>query len=115
MKNRIQAQIDELMSGADPGSLDHLEEVARLAVRLVLERAMKAEISELLSGSGGYRNGQGPGPQTNEELLPIQTVNATHPEPRRHDEWRRPEGVEPGVASGVNTLRAVLEAMAAVR
>jgi hypothetical protein len=132
--DRLRVQIDQLMSES---LVDHFEEVARLAVRLVLGRAMEAEISELLSGRNGHspagelersadRNvgatvdrstverAESPWARPDEELSPIQLATPNPPPQHHHDDWRRPE-VEGGVRSGVNTLRAVVEAMAAVR
>lgn len=46
---RIRAEIDEMIAGTTTGSLaDHFEEVARLAVRLILQSALEAEVTEFL-------------------------------------------------------------------
>jgi transposase-like protein len=65
---RIRAQIDELFaSNQDLGCV--LEEVARLSVRLVIQAALEAEVSEFLGRDRyergervrvGYRNGHQP-------------------------------------------------------
>ena len=48
---RIRAEIDELIAGAERGSLlEHFEEVARSAVRLVFQTALEAEVTEFLGG-----------------------------------------------------------------
>jgi putative transposase len=67
---RIRAQLDELIAGVERGSLaDHFERVARLAVRLVLQAALEAEITEFLGRDryargerdrDGHRNGYAP-------------------------------------------------------
>ena len=45
----IRAEIDELIAGAERGSLpEHFEEVARAAVRLVVQTALEAEVTEFL-------------------------------------------------------------------
>ena len=45
----IRAEIDELIAGAERGSLlEHFEEVARAAVRLVFQTALEAEVTEFL-------------------------------------------------------------------
>ena len=44
---RIRDEIAELIAGAATGSLlDHFEQVARLAVRLVMQSALEAEVTE---------------------------------------------------------------------
>ena len=44
---RIRAEIDELIAGAERGSLlEHFEEVARAAVRLVFQTALEKEVTE---------------------------------------------------------------------
>jgi putative transposase len=67
---RIRAQIDELIAGAERGSLaEHFEQVARLAVRLVLQTALETEVTEFLGRDryargerdwDGHRNGYAP-------------------------------------------------------
>jgi putative transposase len=67
---RIRAQLDELIAGVERGSLaEHFEQVARLAVRLVLQAALEAEITEFLGRDryargerdrDGHRNGYAP-------------------------------------------------------
>jgi transposase-like protein len=64
---RIRAEIDDLIAGAERGSLlEHFEEVARAAVRLVLQTAVETELTEFLGrdryargerGREGLRNG----------------------------------------------------------
>lgn len=66
----IRAEIDELIAGAERGSLlEHFEEVARAAVRLVFQTALEAEVTEFLGrdryargerGREGLRNGYSP-------------------------------------------------------
>jgi putative transposase len=54
---RIRDEIAELIAGATTGSLlDHFEQVARLAVRLVMQSALEAEVSEFL-GRDRYQRG----------------------------------------------------------
>jgi putative transposase len=54
---RIRAEIDELIAGAERGSLaEHFEEVARAAVRLVFQSALEAEVTEFL-GRDRYQRG----------------------------------------------------------
>lgn len=54
---RIRAEIDELIAGAERGSLvEHFEEVARAAVRLVFQTALEAEVTEFL-GRDRYARG----------------------------------------------------------
>ncbi len=44
---RIRAEIDELIAGAERGSLlEHFEEVARAAVRLVFQTALENEVTD---------------------------------------------------------------------
>ena len=44
---RIRDEIAELIAGATAGSLlHHFEQVARLAVRLVMQSALEAEVSQ---------------------------------------------------------------------
>jgi transposase-like protein len=67
---RIRAQIDELIAGAERGSLaEHVEQVACLAVRLVLQTALETELTEFLGRDryargerdrDGHRNGYAP-------------------------------------------------------
>jgi putative transposase len=67
---RIRAQIDELIAGAERGSLaEHFEQVACLAVRLVLQTALETELTEFLGRDryaggerdrDGHRNGYAP-------------------------------------------------------
>ncbi len=48
-KERIRSQIDELIASSTQGSLlEQFEEVARLAVRLVMQTALEAEVTEFL-------------------------------------------------------------------
>lgn len=48
-KERIRSQIDELIATSTTGSLlEKFEEVARLAVRLVMQTALEAEVTEFL-------------------------------------------------------------------
>jgi putative transposase len=55
---RIRAEIAELIAGATTGSLlDHFEQVARLAVRLVMQSALEAEVTEFL-GRDRYARGE---------------------------------------------------------
>jgi transposase-like protein len=55
---RIRAEIDELIAGAESGSLlEHFEEVARAAVRLVFQTALEAEVTEFL-GRDRYARGE---------------------------------------------------------
>ena len=55
---RIRAEIDELIAGAETGSLlEHFEEVARAAVRLVFQTALEAEVTEFL-GRERYARGE---------------------------------------------------------
>ena len=55
---RIRAQIDELIAGAERGSLlEHFEDVARAAVRLVFQTALEAEVTEFL-GRERYARGE---------------------------------------------------------
>jgi transposase-like protein len=55
---RIRDEIAELIAGATTGSLlDHFEQVARLAVRLVMQSALEAEITEFL-GRNRYARGE---------------------------------------------------------
>jgi putative transposase len=65
---RIRAQIDELFAGGQP-LVETLEEAARLSVRLVIQAALEAEVSEFLGrdryqrdpdAGPGYRNGHQP-------------------------------------------------------
>jgi len=49
---RIRAEIDELIAGAERGSLlEHFEEVARAAVRLVFQTALENESPSSSAGS----------------------------------------------------------------
>ncbi len=46
---RIRSQIDELIANATKGNLlEHFEQVARLSVRLVMQSALEAEVTEFL-------------------------------------------------------------------
>ncbi|GAC1312101.1 MAG: IS256 family transposase [Acidimicrobiales bacterium] len=55
---RIRAEIDELIAGAQRGSLlEHFEEVARAAVRLVFQTALEEELTEFL-GRERYARGE---------------------------------------------------------
>ena len=55
---RIRAEIDELIASAESGSLlEHFEEVARAAVRLVFQTALEAEVTEFL-GRERYARGE---------------------------------------------------------
>lgn len=66
----IRAEIDGLIAGAERGSLlEHFEDVARAAVRLVFQTALEAEVSEFLGREryargerdrDGHRNGYSP-------------------------------------------------------
>jgi putative transposase len=66
----IRAEIDELIAGAERGSLlEHFEEVARAAVRLVFQTALETEVTEFLGRDryargererDGHRNGYSP-------------------------------------------------------
>jgi putative transposase len=59
---RIRARIDELFaSQQELGKV--LEQVARLAVRLVMQAALEAEVSEFL-GRDRYVRDEAPGPAT---------------------------------------------------
>lgn len=54
----IRAEIDELIAGAERGRLlEHFEEVARAAVRLVFQTALEAEVTEFL-GRDRYARGE---------------------------------------------------------
>src|SRR5215210_5761486 len=56
--HRIRAEIDELIAGAERGSLlEHFEEVARAAVRLVFQTALETEVTEFL-GRERYARGE---------------------------------------------------------
>jgi putative transposase len=55
----IRAEIDELIAGAERGSLlEHFEEVARAAVRLVFQTALEAEVTEFLGRERYARAGR---------------------------------------------------------
>lgn len=55
---RIRAEIDDLIAGAERGSLlEHFEEVARAAVRLVFQTALENEVTEFL-GRERYARGE---------------------------------------------------------
>src|SRR5579872_2247336 len=55
---RIRAEIEELIAGAERGSLlEHFEEVARAAVRLVFQTALEEELTEFL-GRERYARGE---------------------------------------------------------
>lgn len=55
---RIRAEIDELFAGAERGSLlEHFEEVARAAVRLVFQTALEEEVTEFF-GRERYARGE---------------------------------------------------------
>lgn len=55
---RIRAEIDELIAGAERGSLlEHFEEVARAAVRLVFQTALEEEVTEFF-GRERYSRGE---------------------------------------------------------
>jgi transposase-like protein len=55
---RIRAEIDELIAGAERGSLlEHFEEVARAAVRLVFQTALENEVTEFF-GRERYARGE---------------------------------------------------------
>ena len=66
----IRVEIDELIAGAERGSLlEHFEDVARAAVRLVFQTALETEVSEFLGRDryargerdrDGHRNGYSP-------------------------------------------------------
>jgi len=66
----IRAEIDDLIAGAERGSLlEHFEGVARAAVRLVFQTALEAEVTEFLGRDryargerdrDGHRNGYSP-------------------------------------------------------
>ena len=48
-KQRIRSQIDEAVAGSTSGSLiENFEQVARLAVKLVMETALEEELSQFL-------------------------------------------------------------------
>ena len=56
--DRIRAEIDELIAGAERGSLlEHFEEVARAAVRLVFQTALENEVTEFF-GRERYARGE---------------------------------------------------------
>jgi len=57
---RIRAEIDELF-GSDRDLVDVLEEVARLGVRLLMQTAVEAEVTEFSAGSA-TPTGSGPVP-----------------------------------------------------
>ena len=55
---RIRAEIDELIAGSERGSLlEHFEEVARAAVRLVFQTALETEVTEFF-GRERYARGE---------------------------------------------------------
>ena len=55
---RIRAEIDEMIAGAERGSLlEHFEEVARAAVRLVFQTALENEVTEFF-GRERYARGE---------------------------------------------------------
>lgn len=55
---RIRAEIDELIAGAERGSLlEHFEDVARAAVRLVFQMALENEVTEFF-GRERYTRGE---------------------------------------------------------
>jgi transposase-like protein len=55
---RIRAEIDELIAGSERGSLlEHFEEVARAAVRLVFQTALETEVTEFF-GRQRYARGE---------------------------------------------------------
>ena len=54
---RIRAQIDELFADPDLDLIRQVEEVARLSVRLVIQAALEAEVSEFL-GRDRYQRGE---------------------------------------------------------
>ena len=55
---RIRAEIDDLIAGAERGSLlEHFEEVARAAVRLVFQTALENEVTEFF-GPQRYARGE---------------------------------------------------------
>lgn len=55
---RIRAEIDELIAGAERGSLlEHFEDVARAAVRLVFQTALENEVTEFF-GRERYARGE---------------------------------------------------------
>lgn len=55
---RVGAEIDDLIAGAQRGSLlEHFEELARAAVRLVLQTAVETELTEFL-GRARYARGE---------------------------------------------------------
>ncbi len=54
----IRAEIDEMIAGAERGSLlEHFEEVARAAVRLVFQTALEKEVTEFF-GRERYARGE---------------------------------------------------------
>ena len=55
---RIRAEIDEMIAGAQRGSLlEHFEDVARAAVRLVFQTALEEELTEFF-GRERYARGE---------------------------------------------------------
>jgi putative transposase len=55
----IRAEIDELIAGAERGRLlEHFEDVARAAVRLVFQTALEAEVTEFLGRERYARGGR---------------------------------------------------------
>jgi tRNA A58 N-methylase Trm61 len=57
-RRHLRDEIAELIAGATTCSLlNHFEQVARLAVRLVMQSALEAEVTELL-GRDRYQRGE---------------------------------------------------------
>ena len=67
----IRAEIDELIAGAQRGSLlEHFEEVARAAVRLVFQAALEEELTEFL-GRERYASGAAQHEGSRNEYSPV--------------------------------------------
>jgi transposase-like protein len=74
---RIRAQIDELFAGGQPLA-ETLEEAARLSVRLVIQAALEAEVSEFL-GRDRYQRRPDAGPGHRNGHQPIQVKTTAGP------------------------------------
>jgi putative transposase len=71
---RIRAQIDELFAGGQPLA-ETLEEVARLSVRLVIQAALEAEVSEFLGRDRYQRDPDaGPGHRNGHQPVQVKTI-----------------------------------------
>jgi transposase-like protein len=74
---RIRAQLDELFAGGQPLA-ETLEEAARLSVRLVIQAALEAEVSEFL-GRDRYQRRPDAGPGHRNGHQPIQVKTTAGP------------------------------------